>query len=330
MTAGRRLPRRLVLALCLTCTCIVVLLFNTNWNEMFLEDAAFLEGEYKHARRRIFFLETSETRAIGARAACAVESASRLHPLWSVHYLHARSKVLSPFCHFSRLLRTLPNVHLAYLHYTDHFKDTALDLWLREGAYKRGPYEVVHLSDGLRLALLLKHGGVYVDTDVVFLRTLDGVGDAVVAHSADDTVTNNFFAFPAHHPFIQECLSDFVSGYYPKEWGYNGPRVVRRILLRWCNATRVEEALGNKQRCHGVTLLDRSHLLPMNHTLAELLFEAAAAGNVSEAFAQSYLVHTFHSRTHDIPAQRGSFVERAAIENCPRTFALSQRLYGRF
>ncbi|KAK8765723.1 hypothetical protein V5799_031673 [Amblyomma americanum] len=105
-------------------------------------------------------------------------------------------------------------------------EDTALDLWLREGAYKRGPYEVVHLSDGLRLALLLKHGGVYVDTDVVFLRTMDGVGDAVVAHSADDTVTNNFFAFPAHHPFIQECLSDFVSGYYPKEWGYNGPRQV--------------------------------------------------------------------------------------------------------
>ncbi|XP_049520810.1 lactosylceramide 4-alpha-galactosyltransferase-like [Dermacentor silvarum] len=209
-------------------------------------------------------------------------------------------------------------------------QDTVLDLWLREGAYKRSPYETVHLSDGLRLGLLFKHGGVYVDFDDIFLRSLEGIDDAVVACSADDTVTNNFFAFPARHSFIRECLEDFVWGYYPKDWGYNGPRVVRRVLLRWCNATRVEQVLDNRRRCRGVTLLPRERLLPLNHTTAQLLFDAEAVLNVSESFGQSYLVHTFHSRTRDIQAEQGSFVERAAAENCPRTFELANRLHGHF
>ncbi|KAH8042243.1 hypothetical protein HPB51_021327 [Rhipicephalus microplus] len=243
-------------------------------------------------------------------------------------------------------------------------QDTVLDLWLREGAYKRSPYETVHLSDGLRLALLLKHGGVYVDFDVIFLRSLEGLGDAVVACSADDTVTNNFLAFTARHPFVRECLERFVWDYYPKDWGYNGPRqerysrkslnrqanwrcrltkkqtenkqpckmalAVRGVLLRWCNATTVEQALDNRLRCHGVTLLPRNRLLPLNYTTAHLLFNAAVGPNVSESFAHSYLVHTFHSRTRDIPAEHGSFVERAAAENCPRTFELAHRVRGYF
>ncbi|KAH9377247.1 hypothetical protein HPB48_006948 [Haemaphysalis longicornis] len=85
---------------------------------------------------------------------------------------------------------------------------------------------MVHISDGLRLGLLLKHGGVYVDLDVIFLRSLSGAGDALVAQSAADSVTNNFLAFPARHSFVNECLAEFVSGYYPKDWGYNGPRRV--------------------------------------------------------------------------------------------------------
>ncbi|XP_077534466.1 lactosylceramide 4-alpha-galactosyltransferase-like [Haemaphysalis longicornis] len=230
----------------------------------------------------------------------------------------------------ARLVRTFPNVRVAYLDYTSHFKDTALDLWLREGAYKRGPYEVVHVSDGLRLGLLLKHGGVYVDMDVIFLRSLSGAGDALVAQSAADSVTNNFLAFPARHSFVNECLAEFVSGYYPKDWGYNGPRMIRKTLLRWCNASRVEEALGSTDRCRGVTLLPQARLLPLNHTLARMLFEAAAWRNVSEAFARSHLVHTFNSLTRGISAQPGSFVDRAARQNCPRSFRLANELYGMF
>ncbi|KAH6934630.1 hypothetical protein HPB50_026166 [Hyalomma asiaticum] len=107
-------------------------------------------------------------------------------------------------------------------------------------------------------------------------------------------------------------------------------RVVRRVLLRWCNVTTVEQALDNRQRCRGVTLLPRNRLLPLNHTTAHLLFDASAGPNVSESFARSYLVHTFHSRTRDIPAERGSFVERAAAENCPRTFELAYKIHGHF
>ncbi|KAL1440200.1 hypothetical protein MTO96_010008 [Rhipicephalus appendiculatus] len=264
---------------------------------MLLEDAAFLSEGGDRARRRIFFLETSKVRSVGARTACAVESASRLHPLWSIHYLHASARFLSPFCPFASLLRTFRNVRLAYLDYKNHFKDTVLDLWLREGAYKRSPYEAVHLSDGIRLGLLLKHGGVYVDFDVIFLRSLEDLGDAVVACSADDAVTNNFFAFTARHPFVRE--------------------VVRNVLLRWCNATAVEQALDNRRRCRGVTLLPRNRLLPLNHTTAHLLFDAAAGPNVRESFAHSYLVHTFHSRTHDIPAEHGSFVELGSRRELP-------------
>ncbi|KAH7960499.1 hypothetical protein HPB49_020427 [Dermacentor silvarum] len=254
-----------------------------------LEDAIFLTEGGDRARRRIFFLETSRIRTVGARTACAVESASRLHPHWSVHYLHASARFLSPFCPFVRLLRTFRNVRFAYLDYKSHFKAISSAV--------RAPLFTIASCCQSQLITRAYVAG-WLAGDISPRRALWSSGRCA---RLEGGVT---FQDSATHSL--------------------------RVLLRWCNATRVEQVLDNRRRCRGVTLLPRERLLPLNHTTAQLLFDAEAVLNVSESFGQSYLVHTFHSRTRDIQAEQGSFVERAAAENCPRTFELANRLHGHF
>jgi len=51
--------------------------------------------------------------------------------------------------------------------------------WLaRLSEWRRGPYFYSHVTDALRLALLFRHGGVYLDSDVILVRPLRLAGVA--------------------------------------------------------------------------------------------------------------------------------------------------------
>ena len=55
----------------------------------------------------------------------------------------------------------------------DLLQGTPAEPWLREiSAHESGPYYYSHVTDVLRLALLFRDGGVYLDTDVVLARPL--------------------------------------------------------------------------------------------------------------------------------------------------------------
>ncbi|EEC18888.1 lactosylceramide 4-alpha-galactosyltransferase, putative, partial [Ixodes scapularis] len=50
---------------------------------------------------------------------------------------------------------------------------TPLSSWNFSGAMRSSRYRVVHLADVLRLAVVYKYGGVYLDLDTVVLRSLE-------------------------------------------------------------------------------------------------------------------------------------------------------------
>lgn len=60
------------------------------------------------------------------------------------------------------------------------FKDTPLDRWAqRISEWKQSSNYFSHVTDAMRLALLWKYGGVYLDTDAIVIRNLEGVRNAV-------------------------------------------------------------------------------------------------------------------------------------------------------
>jgi hypothetical protein len=50
------------------------------------------------------------------------------------------------------------------------FHKTPLERWYKSGNHTLGPYAVVNLSDGFRLALLWHLGGLYTDTDIMAMH----------------------------------------------------------------------------------------------------------------------------------------------------------------
>jgi hypothetical protein len=68
------------------------------------------------------------------------------------------------------------NVKVERLNMRERAKGTPLEDWASKLAeWRDGPYYYAHLSDAARLLVLHKEGGVYFDTDVVFVKPMDGV-----------------------------------------------------------------------------------------------------------------------------------------------------------
>jgi hypothetical protein len=81
-------------------------------------------------------------------------------------------------------------------------------------ASKRGLPHVVVLADLIRIEQVWKHGGVYLDSDMVPLRPLDRLagGSPWIAsggwEGADATANNAAFGFPQRHPFLAAVWAD--------------------------------------------------------------------------------------------------------------------------
>ncbi len=68
------------------------------------------------------------------------------------------------------------NVNVEKINLKERAVGTPLKPWAdRLEDWHAGPYYYAHLSDALRLVVLYNEGGVYFDTDVVFVNNMDNV-----------------------------------------------------------------------------------------------------------------------------------------------------------
>lgn len=108
------------------------------------------------------------------------------------------------------------------------------------GKVASSKHRVAHESDIVRLLVLQKYGGTYVDTDMLFLRPLEphivarsgiGMETTLVAssppkfHDVSARRMNNAIIHIArpHDPFIECMVSELWRRYQPTEWATIGP-----------------------------------------------------------------------------------------------------------
>ncbi|CAN0879787.1 Lactosylceramide 4-alpha-galactosyltransferase [Linum grandiflorum] len=126
----------------------------------------------------------------------------------------------------------------------DHlFRGTPAESWFED--LKRGekdPGEIPlaqNLSNLIRLAVLYKYGGVYLDTDVIVLKSFRGLRNSIGAQSSD-VVTNKWtrlnnavLVFDRDHPLLYEFMAEFAATFDGSRWGHNGPYLVSRVVDRY-------------------------------------------------------------------------------------------------
>ncbi|HZQ64019.1 MAG TPA: glycosyltransferase [Gaiellaceae bacterium] len=153
--------------------------------------------------------------------------------------------------------RPLPDEFAAYREsWTRHHPDWEHRLWTEEnlpdGLRRPEVYERLRVpaerSDILRLEVLWRHGGVYVDTDFECHRPLDPVIEGLEFFTAplkpNGWVNNAFIGSVPGHPILDRALNELR----PREFhGYDkhgtGPRFLDTLLQDYPEATRLPAEL---------------------------------------------------------------------------------------
>ncbi|GFZ03089.1 alpha 1,4-glycosyltransferase family protein [Actinidia rufa] len=121
-------------------------------------------------------------------------------------------------------------------------KHTVAESWfnrLRKGDVDPGEVSLgQNLSNLLRLALLYKFGGVYIDTDVILLKSLSKLRNVIGAQTIDletgnwSRLNNAVMVFDKGHPLLYKFIEEFALTFDGNKWGHNGPYLVSRVVSR--------------------------------------------------------------------------------------------------
>ncbi|XP_059154506.1 uncharacterized protein LOC131939989 [Physella acuta] len=145
--------------------------------------------------------------------------------------------------------------------------------------YREAPLEISgsritikqHHSDIVRLQTIYMNGGIYLDTDMVVLRSLDDLLDNDLTMGMIDLETgfgNAFILAKRHNPFIKEWYEKY-GNYNQKHWGYNSMQVPRDMYLTDpSRVVNVREQVYQPNWNQINLLVNASHVYDWSHNYA--------------------------------------------------------------
>ncbi|XP_073526473.1 lactosylceramide 4-alpha-galactosyltransferase-like [Phyllobates terribilis] len=174
-----------------------------------------------------------------------------------------------------------------------------------------------NLSNLLRLAILYKYGGVYLDTDFIVLRKFTGLRNSIGAqrihgHTGKWTRLNNaVLIFDRNHPILLAFIEEFVAGFDGSKWGHNGPLLVSRVVENG-------GLLGN------FTVLPPAAFYPVNWIKIVGLFKRPttqaqrswAQRKVEELKNGAYVVHLWNKQSAGLMIEEESVIGRLISDHC--------------
>ncbi|GFY83763.1 alpha 1,4-glycosyltransferase family protein [Actinidia rufa] len=273
-------------------------------------------------RVKFFMTWISPVRLFGGREFLALESLFNSHPDGCLVIL---SRTMDSF-RGHRILRPLLDCGFRAISVTPDlsflFEDTPAQSWfddLTRGNKDPGEIPLAqNLSNLIRLAVLYKYGGVYLDTDFVVLKDFLGLRNSIGAQSVDQDgnwtrLNNAVLVFDKNHPLLYKFMEEFASTFNGNKWGYNGPYLVSRVV------ERMEQ--GQERN---FTILPPMAFYPVDWTRIAGLFarpvNRAHSKWVEAKLVQlsnaSYGVHLWNKESSRLRIEEGSIIGRLVSKNC--------------
>ncbi|KAF3325202.1 lactosylceramide 4-alpha-galactosyltransferase [Carex littledalei] len=208
-------------------------------------------------------------------------------------------------------------------------KGTPAETWLkrlRKGEVDPGEVSITqNISNLIRLLVLYKYGGIYIDTDVIVMKSMYGLKNCIGAQTVD-SVTRNWtrlnnavMIFDKKHPVVLEFISEFASTFDGNKWGHNGPYLVSRVVRRVTNQ---------------VVVLPPIAFYPVDWSRIGGLFRGPGSQSKHESQwmreklqwiqKESYAVHLWNRESKGMKLEKGSIIQRIMLDSC--LFCNSTRL----
>ncbi len=233
--------------------------------------------------RRIFFHETSGLGELSLKQCCAIESAAKHNPERPVQvflrpmsncYLNYTASSSTMFnSPWLKILSQYVNVDVILINEDFYFSGTQLEQWYRKGEWRKSKYQMVHLSDYIRILTQFKGGGLYLDIDLVSLKSLSGEKFRnFLVYSKNDRVeiANAAMHLERDHWMSHEIIKLIAQEYDPQEYLYHGPEVVREVMNRICG---LSDGVPSSNQCSDVRILPSHLFYPIPYVFSNILFK---------------------------------------------------------
>lgn len=99
---------------------------------------------------------------------------------------------------------------------------------------KKPVYET-SASDVDRVIILMEYGGIYLDLDVLSIRSFDELRKypCTIGYENSDYVCGGIIICSSNSPFLLLWLNAFLDDYKVKKWAYNSGRVPQKMIKRY-------------------------------------------------------------------------------------------------
>ncbi|MFS8023239.1 putative glycosyltransferase, DXD sugar-binding, alpha 1,4-glycosyltransferase [Helianthus anomalus] len=281
------------------------------------------KNETSSCKIRFFMTWISSSNSFNKRSIQSIESVFKSHPKAclliisnSLDSIKGR-QILQPFVE-KRFRVTSIAPDFSYL-----FKNTMAESWfskLIRGQVQAGNVPLgQNLSNLVRLCLLYKYGGVYIDADVIVLNRFDKVKNAIGAQTIDPNskkwtrLNNAVMVFDKMHPLVYKFIEEFALTFNGNKWGHNGPFMVSRVV------SRLQGRPGYK-----FTVLPPPAFYPVSWVNVRALFRGPknetdlrwSTGVFEQIRNHSYTLHLWNKQSRGFRVEQGSVVSKIFLDTC--------------
>ncbi|KAJ8723046.1 hypothetical protein PYW07_004226 [Mythimna separata] len=273
----------------------------------------------------IFFHETSCRGGLNSRQACAVESAARAHPTRQVYVMFSGpvSEVVYQRSCIAKL-RRFANVRFARVHIRDYARNTPLEAMVVSAPFNKSEFRLEHTSDILRYLTLYKWGGVYLDTDMLVVKSVTPLGNNWVAKQDSSFVNAAAIAISMDRlgrKLVEAVINELRTTYRPDLWAHNGPGAITRVLRRMCQTTKLAE--WSSKTCQGLEVYSPEYFFPLHYSLRHEYFMPGES-NIKNAYTH----HFWNRLTYNRKIEKDSPYEKMARNYCPTTYEMYGQEFG--
>lgn len=205
------------------------------------------------------------------------------------------------------------------------FNRTPVESWFDDlGKGEKDPGEIPlaqNLSNLIRLAVLYKYGGVYLDTDFIILkdfsRLRNSIGAQTVSPNGNWTRLNNaVLIFDKKHPILYKFMEEFALSFDGNKWGQNGPYLVSRV---------VEKLMTSHEKYQlNLTVMPPISFYPVDWIRISGFFKKLNTRTHSrwidakllQLSGRTYGVHLWNKQSSGMKIEQGSIIGRLISDHC--------------
>ncbi|KAL5550309.1 hypothetical protein UlMin_000485 [Ulmus minor] len=272
---------------------------------------------------RVFMTWISPARLFGSREILTMESLFKAHPNGCLVILSRTMDSVIGYRILKPLIDQGFHVQAVTPDLSFLFKETPAETWLDElKTGKKDPGEIPlpqNLSNLMRLAVLYKYGGIYLDTDIIILKPLNRLRNTIGAQSLDvvsrnwTRLNNAVLIFDMNHPLLFKFIEEFAMTFDGKKWGHNGPYMVSRVV----------ERLGTRPGFN-FTILPPMGFYPVKWTKIDGLFRKPKSEGESrwvkakllQLSEETYGVHLWNRQSNRLLIEEGSVMGNLISDHC--------------